>query len=138
MKKFVKAITTITATLACVFMAICLTACVPLNAEKAYDKMKNAGYSPYINHYSAEMFANEIMFIYNVDGLSAGAKRVQVYNDNNEYFNIFYFENTADANKFYKLFVIREMANYNWEIVNKQGKIVYFGSKTIYDDIFIK
>ena len=131
MKKFIKLIS---ATIVCAMAIFCLTACAPANADKADLKMTNAGYTSSIDYVTASTFESTL-FGYGVDGLSSGAKKVYAYNDDFENITIFYFENTADANRFYEIYV--SLKADRWEKTDKQGKMVCYGTNAAYE-VFAK
>ena len=131
MKKFIKLISVALLT---VFTALCFTACVPSTAEKAAEKFQDIKYNydkTYVNPDDFER--NELLLGYGLHGIQETATKFRAWYEDEE-ITVFYFANTADADRFYKEYVEYKYNNNPelWEKISKQGKMVCYGSINAY------
>ena len=129
MKKLIK---TISATLVCAMAIFCLTACVPGSVEKADAKLSDLGYVTDVNYVSAADFTSRFLG-YNVDGITSGAKKLTASKDGYD-ITVFYFENKADAERFFDVYVLTKRDSYYWENIDQKGKVVMYGDNKAYED----
>ena len=128
MKKFVKVIT---AALACVLMAFCLTACVPGNVEKGGEKMLKKGYLV-----DEEILTVRQLQLYEVEvdkavlGFCATGESANGY----EKLYVFYFDEKEDAEEYFYNYVLVYRDIYRWERTDFKGKVVMYGSNKAYED----
>ena len=131
MKKFIK---TISATLVCAMAIFCLTACVPSTAEKAAEKFQDIKYNYDKTYVTPDDFErNELLLGYGLHGIQETATKFRAWSEDEE-ITVFYFANTADANRFYTEYVEYKYNNNPelWEKISKQGKMVCYGTIKAY------
>lgn len=114
MKKFIKVLTT------CIVLMLAMvifTACVPRNAEKAIEKMKQEGYSA--TSYSISM----------IDGATEGFTATEVDGFEVDVVTAIWFESVDDAKAF-----MEKYAEKDDELIKRKNKCVYYGTADAIED----